>query len=202
MIDRIRKLLAKGENAAATEAEAESFVRKAFALMEEHMISEQDVRREESEYVKDTREMKYRSGWREGLADSCGRLMGAAFSYHPSTNMCSFTGLPSNTDAAWALYFYLERQCVRITRTVYDNTKQQRKAEKGVAIGLARRMYEMRTTLPEGRQLVPMEHGNAEAAMNTANPRIRVDDKTMKVDSKEVQAGVTLADSIRIRDEI
>lgn len=200
--DKIRRMLARAENEATTENEAEFLAERVQKMLAESGLTLGDIGAEKSDYQSDTRIFKYSCGWRRKLADQIGRFLGASFSFVIGGEAATFHGKPECTDAAWELYTRLERACVQIPRARYPgDSRASRRAEKGVALGLVLRLQEIRLTLPESRLPVVQEHANSENWMNDQDPNIMKKDNKLVIDSMEAMAGFKMADSVKIQEQ-
>ncbi len=197
IIDKIRALRAKAEDSASTEAEAEAFATKVHQLMEKHYITEEQLNIKKADHIRHQFKMKYACGWRRQLASAVGRFIGVAFSWLPNSEHAIYTGRPMLVEAAEEMYHHLERQCVLIPRSIHFTQKEQRRASKGVALGLCERLYKIMDSLPKSKFPVVQEFKEAKKAQGDIKTTT-LDDT---IDSPEAYAGYKSADRVEIQKQ-
>lgn len=205
-IDRIRKLRALAQDAAVTEEEAASYAQKMQKELLRHGLSEDDlvVTREGSPgYARFCWTMKYSCTWRRQLATTIGEFCGVVLLFTPGTDEAFFIGREESCEAALEMYWMLEGACRSIPRTVYKERKIQRRAEKGVALGLMMRLKKIMASLPKSNLPVVYEHQRVANWLDEINGEpLRVSDSQTELDTPEARAGFMASRSVRIQDEV
>lgn len=202
IVERIRKLRAKAESEACTEAEAEVFARRVQEMVAEHSVTEGELDASLRAGEKPTSwcwEMRYACGWRRSLANDVGRLLGVVFTFGSGEAAC-WTGRRLSAEAAHEMYHHLETQVLRIAREMYPGQALQgmrRQAEKGLAAGVGMRLQRMRRESPPSLLPVVQEYDTILAGMD-----VRGVDTSPSLDSTASMNGLLHSERVQIRKEV
>jgi hypothetical protein len=121
VLDLVRKLMAKANDSAVTEAEAMLYAEKANALLAEHNLAISEIETEAvgPEFITDTT-MTESAPWVRTLANSTAQLYFCSYYYtynHASfKDMHRFVGAPHNVEVAKMMFMYLFETVRRLAK--------------------------------------------------------------------------------------
>jgi hypothetical protein len=152
VIDRIRKIMAKANDAGVTQEEAATFAAKAQELLEANKLAMTDIEFAEyqaSDPIKEwrihpeelgLRHKKTRQLWSEQLMASVARAHMCEILVHPRSNSFTLIGRQQDVEVATYMYQYLYRVCEMTGRKSYGAF--YREAERAGNVTLARGFLE------------------------------------------------------------
>lgn len=176
VVEKIRKLMAKGNSAGISEAEAALFLEKAHALLAEHNLTSSDLenpaeKREHGEHADRYTEPWVRRVW-QGVAHL--NFCGYYYQKYPNVTKVGHVviGRKSNVVVTQDMTIYLVTTIFKLSRKAHPGThsRQQSDFQKGCADRIVERLREMhaKVTAPEqtGTALVLSDFYTAEKARN------------------------------------
>lgn len=146
LIDKVRKIRAKAHSEGATEAEAKLFLEKMMALMNDHCITEEELR-DDVEWKVDHVyfDLKYTDRWRINLMQMCAMLAGCvAYQIIQEPKKMKVFGKRLSCEATIEMYDHLLGQVRSIAKDMYPrDTTKKRQAYTGLTMGLGVKVMEM-----------------------------------------------------------
>lgn len=206
VIDRIRKLRALAEDGSVNNEEAAAAAAMKMAkLMQEHAVQEHELADPASlERVGHDFQQKYFDQWRRWLIGECALTCGAKPIYFRKARppFVRVYGRPTACLATWEMFKFIEGQVVRISREMYSVTKDQRQAQKGLALGVAEKLHDHRQADQDNPANLPvvLEAEMAEEAAFEAEPSLRTMKKKAVKWTYEAENGRRNADRVNLRE--
>lgn len=160
-VDKIRKLLARARDAAASEAETETCMIRARELMDEYGVDPEAAEERREGPGRENGTMKYFDPWRRTLFTQCARYYGCemiSMNAGGQRGDYALVGRPSSRAVALDMYGYLEATTVRLAREYRKSTggprAEQLDFERGCGVRLANRLQELRKQNEAAAQVV------------------------------------------------
>lgn len=162
---KVKALLDKANDAAATQAEAESAMAKAFELLAEHNISMGDLEKGEGAQDVAVGDYAWNQYWQKTVWTAIGHLYFCVFTYHKSgTSPCTYflCGREANRVTAQAVSEYVvsvgkELALKHAQENEGNSVSLSNNFKKGFALAIRQKAWE----LFEKAQRGEVEHGNA-----------------------------------------
>lgn len=190
IIDKIRKILAKAQDSACTEAEAASLAARAAALMMEHSVSHADLASPEEEaIVRLEYDPHYADPWRRSLVFACAELylcraINTESSYRSTRGRMSvrrsflFVGREHHTIVAQEMCDYMISTVQRLAREYASSHEPQdrRRAQLGFERGCGERLADRVHALAQSRQEQVDSSPDSSTALLVRGERQLVDD--------------------------
>lgn len=208
ILTKLKKLRAMAEDASDhNETAAAAAAEKMRKLMEEHAVAEHELEDYKSlERVGLDYGQKYFDKWRLWLMHEASLSCGTYMIYFRKGDNKRFRiyGRPHACEATWEMFKFLEGQVVRISREMYDVTKLQRQAQKGLALGVAQKMQGSRDLDQSNPAQLPvvLETTMSQEAMNEAEGNVKAARKTKTTLTAASVNGFNNADRVQLREEI
>ncbi len=210
LIEKLRKLKTKAEDAGCTEQEAMTFAGKLSDMMREHMVSMAEVEAaEEAERLAREEGMKYMDAWRRSILGSVALTCGCYVLFDTRNKSVELFGRPLNVEAMWEMYQFIEKQIVQISRDMYPGQqKYSRQAQKGLGIGVCGKLREHRDQDQANPANLPVvqeqeaSQGFAEDEMGKRGMRITTMKRRSMRDSVALQEGIRNAGRVQLRQEV
>lgn len=153
-VEKIKKLLAKARDVAASEAEAETCMRKARELMDEHGVSEEALREKADGPGTHEHRPKYFDPWRRDLTNQCAKFYGCVAVFSSDKKSCTIVGRESSRAVALDMIEYLDATVLRLAReyrkSAGGSRGDQLNFERACGSRIAYRLHQLcRTALGE-----------------------------------------------------
>lgn len=206
IIERIRKLRALSEDGSVNNEEAAAAAAMKMAkLMREHAVEEHELADPKSlERVGLDFQQKYFDQWRRWLICECALTCGSKPVFYRKARppFIRIYGRPASCEATWEMFKFLEGQVVRISRELYSVTKDQRSAQKGLALGVCAKMQMHRDADQDNPANLPvvLESEMSEEAMYAAEPNLRKMKRRSVEWNEQAQNGMNHADRVNLRE--
>lgn len=146
-VEKIKKLLAKARDAAASEAEAETCMRKARELMDAHGISEDAVREKSEGAGTQEHRPKYFDPWRRDIANNCAKFYGCLAVFSADKKSCMIVGRESSRAVAVDMMEFLDYTVIKLAReyrkSVRGGRAEQLNFERACGTRVAYRLNQM-----------------------------------------------------------
>ena len=220
IIDRIRKLQAKANDSATTEAEASLFAAKVAELLIQHSLDPsvlKDVTQEEIVVNSEIYDKAYVHPWRTNLANAVSRLyfcrllimtLEPTSKFQNAKKRMAFIGKPHNRAISISMFQHFEKTINRLARERYENRGDIAAFERGCGLRLVQRIDEYYVSLqkptPKGDTSVPVLYKSEEkqvqdylAKMQTRKIKQRYD-----LNSRAVQEGMRAAHTISLNTQV
>lgn len=211
VLDKIKKLLAVANDAAATEGERDNALRMAHKLLVKHNLDMQDLHKHgiKEERIRETVET-FRMKWARGVAGSIAELFMCKLYWqniNATKGRYSFIGLESNATTAALMTEYVIQSILKEARKLYTHNLSSgaRQFGYGAEFKLSNRVAEMiKTTSKEvGTGLIVVELYDLEEKANeeflkSQGTKIKIlkDRETDITDYKAFNAGSQYAEKI------
>jgi hypothetical protein len=205
LIDKISKIKRKAEGTDNI-AEQEIFLEKMVQLMNQHGISDTELRGQVvTRKIGFTQfDAKYTDRWRIDLMISCGILCGTIPLFKGSVFL--IYGQDQNCEATIEAYNWIHDQIRKIARSLYPHDRSKyRKAQHGLQIGVSGKISDIMEKMgkgPDGKtdSKLPMvlEHENVQSYLDENVSFTIRKDRDIKVDSAMV-TGYNNADQVQVR---
>lgn len=147
VVDKIKKLLAKSRDAGCSEAEAETCMRKARDLMDEHGVSDDALREKADGPSKQEHRPKYFDPWRRDLTNQCAKFYGCVVVFSADKKSCTLVGRESSRAVALDMIEYLDATVLRLAReyrkSVGGGRGEQLNFERACGSRIAYRLHEL-----------------------------------------------------------
>lgn len=208
LIERVRKLRAMAEDGSIhNETAAAAAAQKMAALIQEHAIEEHELGRSaEADRPGSDFEQKYFDQWRRWLLGECALACGSKPIYYRKARppFVRIYGRPEYSAATWEMFKFIEGQIVRISREMYSVTKQQRQAQKGLALGVCELLQEHRNRDQENPARLPvvLEADMAEQAMRDSEEGVTAIKRRPVKWTSAAENGRQNADRVQLREHV
>jgi len=207
VIGRIRKLQMKAGDTAVTQEEAATFAQKAAAMIEEHMISESELKVEAEEIIE---EIITYSRWTRGhkyLISAVCETMGVRMLTSSLGGVFMFVGRPTNVAASRET---VNRILDQIHGVAFDSFGDQPiemvEYEVGLLLGVMNRIYKIRRQSqseanPDDLPVLADEIKLVDESLD-GDMKIEISDPRSEIKSAATAYGVLSSDRIKLNESV